>query len=70
MHKGLCFTLVDVIKPAYWALVHSGRSPARWRASLRLPKLVAKSELPGKHLSGEPMARSRGRSVDPPSGLR
>ena len=59
MHEGLCFTLADVIRPAYWALVHSGCSPARWRASLRLPKLVAKSELPGKHLSGEPMAVTR-----------
>ena len=29
MHEGLCFTLADVIKPAYWALVHSGGSPAR-----------------------------------------
>jgi hypothetical protein len=27
MHEGLCLTLADVIKPAYWALVHSGRSP-------------------------------------------
>jgi hypothetical protein len=29
MHEGLCFTLADVIKPAYWALVHSGGSAAR-----------------------------------------
>lgn len=34
MHKGLCVTLVDVIKPAYWALVHSGRQADRLR---RLP---------------------------------
>jgi hypothetical protein len=27
MHEGLCFTLADVIKLAYWALVHSGSSP-------------------------------------------
>jgi hypothetical protein len=29
MHEGLCVTLADVIKHAYWALVHSGGSPAR-----------------------------------------
>ena len=35
MHEGLCFTLADVIKPAYWALVHSGCSPARCERGLR-----------------------------------
>jgi hypothetical protein len=31
MHEGLCFTLADVIKPAYWALVHSARPPRALR---------------------------------------
>ena len=35
MHEGLCFTLADVIKPAYWALVHSARSPRALREVLR-----------------------------------
>jgi hypothetical protein len=33
MHEGLCLTLADVIKPAYWALVHSGGSPRALRGA-------------------------------------
>jgi hypothetical protein len=43
MHEGLCLTLGDVIKPAYWALVHSGRlARARPEGLRRNPQTFTK----------------------------